>query len=461
MKVLLINISLRPDSQNLLPPVGLAYIATAIKNAGYELDLLDIDANRYSDEEVENYIKENDFDIVAFGCIVTSYSKVKQLADMIKRNKNVPIMVGNSVASSIPDILLSKTEVDIAIFGEGDITDVEVLRAIEKGTDLSTVEGIAFKKDGKITKTAQRKAIENLDDLPFIDWSIFDVEKYIQRSKYFINEPYPVPYDEIRSLPINTARGCIFRCTFCYHVFRNDKYRIRSYKNICEEMKLLKEKYNVNYVFLFDELTFYSVKQCEEFINVYQEYNLDVYWNASIRANLFKEKDIEILQRFKDIGCIGLSYSLESGSEDILTAMDKKITVLDFVQQTKVLKKVGLEVWTSIVIGYPQETSKTIQETFDVLYDAEVYPSVGYLIPLPGTPMYDYALKEGIISDEEEYLLNMGDRQDFRINLTKMKKEEIEQCVVKNLKRISDKLNLALDQSRLIKTGHYKSSKSN
>ncbi|MFZ5987157.1 MAG: B12-binding domain-containing radical SAM protein [Bacillota bacterium] len=456
MKVLLINISLRPTSPTLLPPLGLAYIATAIHNAGYGLEILDIDAHRYTDNEVESMIREKDYDVAAMGCIVTGYKEVKKLCSMIKRYKNVPVIVGNSVASSIPELLLERTEADIAVIGEGDITDIEVLKALEKKEDLANVKGIYYKKDGKIYKTPVREAIKDIDSIPFINWDLFDIDIYIEKSRIYMNEPYPVPYEELRSLPVNTARGCAFNCTFCYHVFKKDKYRVRSPRSVCEEMKLLKEKYGINYVNLFDELTFYSRKQCEEFADTLLKYDLGVFWKACCRGNLFKEEDIDLARKLKKAGCVGLGYSLESANGEILKAMNKKLDRNEFVEQTRVLRKAGLAVWTSLVVGYPQENEETLKETFDCCYDADIYPSVGYLVPLPGTPMYEYARKTGAIKDEEEYLLNSGDRQDFRINLTKLDHRSIEEIVKRNLKRISDKLELGLDEEKLLKTGNYK-----
>lgn len=456
MKVLLINISLRPQSLTLLPPLGLAYIGTAIHNAGCELEILDIDAHRYSDNEVETMIREKDYDVAAMGCIVTAYKEVKKLCGMIKEYKNVPVIVGNSVASSIQELLLGKTQADIAVIGEGDITIVEVLKALDKKEDLASVKGIYYKKDGEIYKTPLREAIKDIDSIPFINWDLFDIDIYIEKSKVYMNEPYPVPYEELRSLPVNTARGCAFNCTFCYHVFKKDKYRVRSPRSVCEEMKLLKDKYGINYVNLFDELTFYSRKQCEEFADTLLEYDLGMFWKACCRGNLFKEEDIGLARKLKKAGCVGLGYSLESANKEILKAMNKKLDRNEFVEQTRVLRKAGLAVWTSLVVGYPQENEETLNETFDCCYDADIYPSVGYLVPLPGTPVYEYARETGAIKDEEEYLLNSGDRQDFRINLTKLDQQTIEEIVKRNLKRISDKLKLGLEEEKLIKTGNYK-----
>src|SRR5271157_5292790 len=135
-KVLLLNISLRPTSDKCIFPIGLGYIATAIYNAGFEMEILDLDVHRMSDEEFEEYIQNADFNVAAMGCIVTGYRFVKKYCEIIKRNKDVPIIVGNSVATSIPYILMEKTKVDIGVIGEGDITIVELLNTIKNNEPL-------------------------------------------------------------------------------------------------------------------------------------------------------------------------------------------------------------------------------------------------------------------------------------------------------------------------------------
>ena len=216
-------------------------------------------------------------------------------------------------------------------------------------------------------------------------------------------------------------------------------------------------QYNVNYFFLFDELTFFSAKQCEQFAQTLIDFDLNIYWKAACRSNLLKSGDEKIVEKLIQSGCVGLGYSLESANTEILKAMNKKTTPDDFIKQTALLRKMGLAVWTSIVVGYPQETENTLNETFDCCEKAEVYPSVGYLVPLPGTPMFDYAVKVGAINENDEsYLINSGDRQDLKINLTQLNNKTIEEIVKKRLYKISQKLKLNLDQSQLIKTGHYK-----
>ena len=462
-KVLLINISLRPESTVHLFPIGLGYIATAIDNAGYKLEILDIDKLRLSDTQFEEYIKTNDFDIIAMGCIVTGYKFVKNYCELIKKYTDIPIIVGNSVASSIPEILVEKTKADIGVIGEGDITIIELLEALRQNKPIKDVKGIFYKEGDKIIFTDKREIIQNIDNLPFINFDLFDIEFYIEKSKRSIPEPYPLEYEKLRGFPVNTARGCPFNCTFCYHVFRDEKYRRRSVENIVKEIKLVKEKYKVNFIFFWDELSISSKKRANQIAEKFIQEDLNIFWSGDCRAGLFKdnEEDLALAKKLKESGCLGLAYSLENADPDILEAMNKHITVEGFIEQSKLLQKAGLSAWTSLVIGYPQETLKSIKKTFDVCNECNIYPSAGYLLPQPGTKMYEVAKEMGQIKDDEEYLLKMGDRQDFRINLTKLRQEEIEEQVKKSLKKISDNMKLNLGEKNLIKTQHYRQKKKN
>ncbi len=455
MKTLLINICLRPNSEKLIFPVGFGYIATAVQRAGFNFEILDLDVLRLSDKELEEYIKKTDFDVAAFGCIVTGYKYVKKLTEIIKKHKDVLVIVGNSVATSIPEILLKKTKADIGVMGEGDITIVELLRAIENRLPLEEVKGIFFNKAGKIFFTPEREIISDLDKLPFINYELFDFKAYLKSGRFNVSEPYPVNFDSLKPILINTARGCLFKCTFCYHVFKNKRYRVRSVESIGEEIKLLQKKYGVNYIQFSDELTLYSKAQANIFADYFLKEGIDIYWTADCRAGLFKQSDLGLVLKLKKAGCVELGYSLESADEEILKAMNKMMSVQDFVNQTQVLQKAGITTSTSLVIGYPQETEETIEKTFNCCYENDIYPSTGYLLPQPGTPMYEYAINNGKIQDIEEYLLTIGDRQDFYINLTNMKQERIEELVRYHLRRIANKKNLGLEESKLIKSGHY------
>lgn len=461
MQILIINVSLRPFSPVKMFPVGLGYITTAIKNAGYLLDLIDIDLNRNSDEEVERLIRRKKYDVICMGCIVTGYKIIKTLASVIKGiHPRCTIIVGNTVASSIPDILLTRTKVDIAVMGEGDVTIIDLLNTIYRSSDLENVRGICIARNGKILRTEPRPPIEDISTLPYTDFSVYDIEPYIQNAKTYVSDPLPIPREEVRLLPINTARGCVARCTFCYHVFDKMKYRYRNVESIIGEIKELVEKYSINYVGFSDELTFFSKKRAVEISEAIIKSGLHFYWGISCRGNLFNsDDDIEIIAKMKQAGCISVAYSLESADAGILKAMNKNVIVEQFARQSTILHKAGMPVVTSLVFGYPQETPKTIKKTMDCCIENKIYPSSGYLLPQPGSVMYNYAREHGFINDEEAYLLKMGDRQDLRVNMTMMSDEEFEQHIMEGLKRCNAMLEVGLSEESLIKTQYYRSSK--
>ena len=462
MNVLAVNVSIRPESKVSYFPLGLAYIASAIKSCEYDLEILDIDANRYPDSYLVDYFRKNKFDVVCMGCIVTGYKYVKKMAEIIREfNPNARIIVGNSVASSIPDILLTGTNADIAVIGEGDITIIEVLNALKASRGLEGIRGIAYKKDGKVIKNPPREPIEDIDTIPFPDWDLFDMEKYIQSiSQYGASDPLPFPREKARAFTISTARGCPFKCTFCYQVFRDVKYRCISPAVLVNELKRLKEKYRINYFIFHDDLSIFSKKHAQELAETLLREKADVYWVADCRANLFKaDSDLELARLLKSAGCVGLGYSLENASRDILKMMNKNIDPEDFVRQAHILDKAGLCSWTSLVFGYPQETKETIKMTIEYCIKSGIYPSAGFLLVQPGTPMYEYAIEHGYIKDEEDYLMKLGDRQDFRMNMTKMSDEEFKKAVADAMEECNKRLNLNLKKAELMKTGYYRSPK--
>lgn len=461
MKILIINVCMRPDSRVKMFPIGLGYIATAVKNAGYDFDLLDIDALRLSNEEVRKYLSKQTYDAVLMGAIVTAYKTIKELTQLIRdQQPDTKIIVGNTVASSIPEHLLKKTQTDIAVMGEGDITIVEILEALNRKEDLDNIKGIYFKTDKGMVKTPDRKAIKNIDELSFIDRTIFDIESYILNSSEQLHAAFPGDRSTVRSLNINTARGCIANCTFCYHAFRGIPYRHRTADNILEEMKLLIEKYGINHFILADELSFFSKNQTLEFSEKIIDSGLNFYWIGDCRAGLFdSDEDSKILDKMKQAGCYGIGFSLENASPEILKAMNKNITVEMFNKQASLINNAKLAVWTSLVFGYPQETPETIAKTFDICIKNKIYPSIGYLLPQPGSVMYDYAIKHKFIENEEDYFLKLGDRQDLRLNMTQMSDEEFEASIQKEAKRCSQELGLKMNKSNYIKTQYYRTPK--
>ena len=428
MKTLILNVVLRPQSKGRYFSIGIGYIATAMKKAGFDFDIYDNELYRNDDHTEREYLTQNIYDVYMMGTLITGYKRVKKYAEWIKEvNPNAIIIAGNSVASSIPEILLRNTKVDIASLGEGDVTNVELLTRIRDGEDWQNVQGIAYlNSHGEYIKTPSRAPIENLDELGFIDYSLFDLNKYIEISISDFQPPYPTDIERFRPFDFSTGRGCVANCTFCYHCFKNMKYRKYSIPKMMDFLQEMIDKYKISYINFCDDLTFYSKQQVIEFCNTILEKKLDFVWCATCRANLFNdESDVEIAKLMKKAGCWQIGFSLENANPDILKMMKKNISVEQFQHQTRIFQKAGITVITSIIIGYPIETRETILNTFKACADVGVYPSPGFLQPYPGSAVYDDAVKNGIIKNEIAYIESLGERKELNINLTQMTEEEI------------------------------------
>ncbi len=454
LSILLINISLRPKSPVIYPPQGLGHIATAIHRAGYSFDFLDVDGRKLAEDEIEKEIAGKKYDVYLMGCIVTGYSKVKKLSTLVKHyHPSATVVVGNTVASSICEIILRHTGTDIAVFGEGEITIVEVLKALEARDNLNKVAGIAYKdEDGNIVNTGLRSKIIDVDSTD-VDWSLLNPELYIKGIRHALDESGSLCRQDVRLMTYITSRGCPGRCTFCYHAFQGYKYRQKSPAKIISDVRRLLEDYGLNNIWFVDDLTFHSQKHAEAVVDLIIADGLEFNWRASIRAGFFRKgKDEQLAEKFRKAGCIALGFALESANAGILKAMRKNIDLKQFAEQVSLLREAGIAVRSSLVFGYPMETEETISETFNALKKMRLYASAGYLLPQPGSWAYQYGLDNGYISDEESYLMRMGDRQDLHVNFTAMADETFQAFVRKGFEELNALMGLGLDDDHLIKT---------
>ena len=464
LKLLFVNVSLRPGGYTKFLPVGLASVMTYFEEKGYKFTLLDIDINEHDDAYVENYIKNNNFDFILFGSIVTHYKWIKWFVNTIKKhNPETYVVVGNSVAGSIPEVFLQNTKCDIVVTGEGEVSAYEAVEAIRLDKDLKNVEGIAFRDaQEKIIINPAREA-EKIDDLPMINWNYFDVEKYIAKAETMPDKD--VSPEDMRSMPVVTARGCAFKCTFCHYVFWNDPYRNKSPESILAEIKYIMEKYNVNYIHFWDDLSFASAIQVEKLCDAIFESGLKFKWMATVRVDLFSrarlsdEDALRVAKKMKKAGCYSCGFALESGNKEIMEMMNKKIEVDAFYKTVYILKEAEIISQTSVVFGYPIETKETIKETFDQCLKAGLYPSIGFLLPLPATVMYDYAKANGFITDEDKYLESITERQDICLNMTKMSNVEIMNEIKSGAEKLNKMLDVGLTEDTLVKSKGYKSQK--
>jgi len=446
MKVVLINPPIREWSKPNVFPLGLGYIASILLQERHEVEVLDINAHRWEREEVEERVKRASFDVVGIGAIVTTYKYVKWLFSIIKKHHpGKKLIVGGSVGSSIPRLMLERNPVDVVSVGEGEETVRELMKVLEGEGDLSEVKGIWYRDgSGKIFENEKRSPIQDLGTVPLPAWNLFPMEIYLKnpvgapnRNKWIDGS---AEQDTPLSMNLFATRGCPYQCIYCYHDFMGMGYRHRSPENVINEIEALYKNYGVAYFhFIDDEFVMkkdFVSRFCSLMKGLMKTYGRPFTWGCTGRVNLMTE---ELVATLADSGCVLIGYGIESGSQRMLDFIKKKVTVDQAKNAIRLTKKYLGWADCSFMIGYPGETKESIRETIDFCKELDLAPEViFFLTPYPGTELYELAFAQGKIRDEEAYILGLDEQgEKISVNFTDFTDKELYQIhdsMVKELK---------------------------
>lgn len=409
-------------------PLGIGYIAAVLQKEQYNVSVIDLTIEDVNYEELKNRIKALCPDIIGISALSYSYAQVKKLAAYLKSFLSCKIILGGHLADHSCEMVLNKTAVDICVIGEGEETIVDLLKNINK---LDAVDGIAYKKYGEVITTYPRVPIMDLDTIPFPAYELFDIEQYIKLDDVYLSKKH-IKKGVHKKMSMEAGRGCPFNCHFCSKIFT--KVRKRSVDHLISEIKFLQEKYGIDTFWFQDELLFSNKKYIFEFCDKIKEMEIGWYGNARINT-----VDEEIIKKAKENKCLEVAYGVESGSSTILKNMNKKITPTQIVKTLTDSIKIGLPFDMGMILGYPGENNQTILETVN-LFKKIGYPVLRfrYITPYPGSELYDMCIKDGLIKNEEEYLISLGDGTGpyrFRINFTDFPDQRLREL----LKETTDK----------------------
>lgn len=301
-------------------------------------------------------------------------------------NKNIKIAAGGVHASFLYQQVLRQYDADVVIIGEGEYTLLELCDAVKKNNPLKNIKGIAYKENNDIILNQPRQIVNNLDDLPLPDYSYG--QSFMEQSKMGF---------------IITSRGCPVRCTFCStSSYWGQKIRMNSASRVVDEMESLISGFKVNKIFFHDDtfnLGSNRVKAiCEEIINR----GIKVDWGCSCRVTNVSEDMIALMV---EAGCRHICWGVESGSEEILKKIDKKISLSQIRNAFEISKKFSgvMSTGSFTMVGNPGESDRTVQDTVNLLNAISMtdrpIPSILYV--LPGTLLYENLKRDGYIRDED------------------------------------------------------------
>lgn len=417
MKVLLIAYDNDSYIHNF--PMGLAYIAAALKKAGHEVVIYNQDQRHYPESYLTEYLNRNRFDTVGLGVIggYYQYRKLLEISDAVNSVHDRPFYIlGGHGPAPEPEYFLGKTGADVIIIGEGDITVVDLLDAIDNKRSLSSVDGIAYLDGGLLVQTKQRELIKDLDTVPLPAWELFSMDYYS-----LIRLPHIENHE--RAFPVLSGRGCPFRCNFCY---RMDKgFRPRSPESIIEEIKILQKDYGVAYIEFYDELLMSSAERTVTLCEAFLDAGLKMKWSCNGRLNFAKP---DVLKVMKKAGCAFINYGIESMDDKILKVMNKNLTTDQIIRGIEATLAEGISPGFNIIFGNIGETAEILQKGVDFLLkydDHSQLRTIRPVTPYPGCDLYYYAIEKGLLKDCADFYENKHTNSDLlSVNFTDLTDEE-------------------------------------
>ncbi|MEW6667481.1 MAG: radical SAM protein [Thermodesulfobacteriota bacterium] len=425
MKILLINSPIRLDARPNCIPYGMATIANTLRGRGFDVEIYDVNALRPSRSELLETLRRKSWNVVGLSGLVTTYGFQKWLIPHLKTlNPGAPVISGGGLATSSSDLLFVHSPVDIAVIGEGEATMLELCRVLERGDPLAGVAGIRFRENGQIMTTPRRDLIADLDAVPLPAWDLLPVEIYLANpiwgDQAANSSGFRRDVRVTRSMNVISSRGCPYSCNYCYHLFGRSRYRFRSARNVAAEVETLVDAYGVDFIGFVDDNMMASERRLLRFCDIMEKRRLPVTWGCHGRVTSARP---EILERMAETGCVWIGYGIESGSQKILDAMNKKARVAQAREAIRNTRKAGIYPNTTFIFGYPGETLETIQETIDFKKEMGIECGSFFATPYPGTPLYEQIRCR--IRDEEEFILSLGNATEFTINLTGFSDNEL------------------------------------
>lgn len=413
------------DSYTNCFPIGLGHIAAVLLKEGVDVDIYNQDMHHYPDAHLTEFLNKNRYDVVAVSVIggYYQYKKLLKLSAAIGHAKVRPLyMLGGHGPTPDPEYFLRKTGADFIVLGEGEVTIVELVRAIANRKSLAEILGIAYRDGDSVVVTAERPLIQDLDTIPFPAYALFPMNFY-----WMLREPKAEPTDRV--LPILSARGCTFKCNFCY---RMDKgLRNRGEESIIEEIRFLQHHYGINYFAFYDELLMSSIPRVVSLAESIIRAKLDIKWNCFGRLNYARP---DILKLMKAAGCIFISYGIEAMDDVVLKKMNKGLRVAQIIQGIEATYAAGISPGFNVIFGSLGDNRETLAKGVDFLLrydDGAELRTIRPVTPYPGSPLYYHAIEKGLLRDCADFYENKHTNSDLlTVNFTELSDDEFHQCLL-------------------------------
>lgn len=421
MKILLVRFAQRQGISGCIP-WHFYFYKRILEKDGHAVDIVDNQVRGLSIEELGHLMKSGGYQIVCTGGIGTVYSHLRDFCKLAKRLvPDVYIIVGGHIVADY-EFILQHIPADILVLGEGEITLKKIVDAFSKGLNCRGVAGTAYLIDGSVVKEPPEQHID-LDQLPLYDPDDIPLELY--------NTSVPVTFlkdskaKELveqgdRFLSIYLARGCPYRCFFCYRHIPG--YRTYSRGRLEQIFARLKEC-GFSFLSLGDECVTANKTNLRNICELAREYS--VYWMTSGRADHVTD---EMMSLLIEGNCVALQYGVESFDDGILRTMNKRSTAEQNIRALNMSYAYGIESVLQLVIGSPGESRKTLLNTRKGLWLSHLKNdkiACAVLNPYPGSPAYYYCIEHSYIQDRELVHEEFAGKGKIVVNMSDLSSREL------------------------------------
>jgi len=379
IKILFVHISNATSINDISDPsLGIGYLISYALSQGIKIDYRIVLSCL-----VEKELETQETDLVALSAMSHAYGIAIEIAGKATA-KGIPCIIGGIHITNLP--VTFSGQFTAAVLGEGEKTFAELLVKFQKGKGWSTevlgeINGVAFYDGSKLVTNPPREFVANLDELPF--------------------PADQISYRKMKRLTMVSSRGCPFRCVFCSACRFWKTVRFHSPEYIIDYIKdsIIKHP-EVNYVKFWDDL--FSVKK-DRLDSIARLKNREKSL-AKIKLSVFCRVDSiddDTIELFKILNVVDIGIGVESGCQKTLDYMSKKYTVEQAAIALEKLARNGFHTEASYIVGFPNETVEDAKETLDFIRKYQkglyrIYP----LVPLPGTPIWDLALENGVVCED-------------------------------------------------------------
>lgn len=390
-------------------------------------------------KDIEIKIAQQSPDLVGITVLTPAYGSALKVAKIAKKiDENIPVVFGGVHPTVLPEESIKNGNVDLVVRGEGEYTFLDIAQNINSGeTSRSDILGITYKEDGEILYNPDRPLIQNLDELP-------------SPARHLLLQKDGYSPDAFGS--IFATRGCPYHCIFCgSHNIFGRMVRKRSPENIVEEIKYVQKAFKTRN-FKFEDDCFTIDKDFVDAVcNLIIEEDLDIKWGCQTRVNFVANA---MIRKMKSAGCEMVTIGIESGDEEILKKIKKRISLEQAIDAKKILKRNKMNFQTFFMFGFPWETKEEINRTISFMKKMDpLFSNIAVATPLPGTELYDICKEEGLLPENVDWSKFLFESPDmfFTKNFTREEAAKI----IYETEKIFDEYNKKKLRKMLISTPSF------